>query len=252
MPYLLRLHAAGHLAASGGEPGGFLAFHRASMSPLLLALLLAPVECSWAAVGGAHRPAVRLAARASRRSAAPSIVMQEEGVDWKKLADQAAKQGQKLYGEAEKQFKAVDWEGLAAKASAAAKKAAEQAKAALDPPEEEQEPLPPMTSTPPATTLSPETLQQAAAAASEPGVVDESVAVATPPAPAPAPVPAPAPAPAAGSDPLDIVRIVAYVSVPALVLGAQLFFTFSRDAFTGEAVGPADMTSEYAPWEKRL
>lgn len=28
-------------------------------------------------------------------------------------------------------------------------------------------------------------------------------------------------------------RIILYVSLPALVLGAQLFFTFSRDAFIG-------------------
>ena len=28
-------------------------------------------------------------------------------------------------------------------------------------------------------------------------------------------------------------RIIIYVSIPAVVLGAQLFFTFSRDAFIG-------------------
>ncbi len=36
-------------------------------------------------------------------------------------------------------------------------------------------------------------------------------------------------------------RIILYVSLPAVVLGAQLFFTFSRDALTGDAVGPAVM-----------
>ena len=36
-------------------------------------------------------------------------------------------------------------------------------------------------------------------------------------------------------------RIIVYVSLPALVLAAQLFFTFSRDALTGDAVGPAVM-----------
>jgi len=38
-------------------------------------------------------------------------------------------------------------------------------------------------------------------------------------------------------------RIIVYVSLPALVLGAQLFFTFSRDALSGDAVGPAIMDS---------
>ena len=36
-------------------------------------------------------------------------------------------------------------------------------------------------------------------------------------------------------------RIILYVSLPAVVLGAQLFFTFSRAALTGDAVGPAVM-----------
>mmetsp|Transcript_50369 Transcript_50369/g.116272 ORF Transcript_50369/g.116272 Transcript_50369/m.116272 type:complete len:123 (-) Transcript_50369:290-658(-) len=42
------------------------------------------------------------------------------------------------------------------------------------------------------------------------------------------------------SEPFDP-RIIVYVSLPALVLGAQLFFTFSRDALGGDAVGPAIM-----------
>ncbi|EOD16672.1 hypothetical protein EMIHUDRAFT_421620 [Emiliania huxleyi CCMP1516] len=36
-------------------------------------------------------------------------------------------------------------------------------------------------------------------------------------------------------------RIIIYVSLPALVLGAQLFFTFSRDMLAGDQVGPAVM-----------
>jgi len=36
-------------------------------------------------------------------------------------------------------------------------------------------------------------------------------------------------------------RIILYVSLPALVLGAQLFFTFSRDMLAGDQVGPAVM-----------
>mmetsp|Transcript_38107 Transcript_38107/g.94741 ORF Transcript_38107/g.94741 Transcript_38107/m.94741 type:complete len:82 (+) Transcript_38107:2863-3108(+) len=36
-------------------------------------------------------------------------------------------------------------------------------------------------------------------------------------------------------------RIIVYVSLPALVLVAQLFFTFSRDALGDVALGPAVM-----------
>jgi len=36
-------------------------------------------------------------------------------------------------------------------------------------------------------------------------------------------------------------RIIVYVSIPALVLVAQLFFTFSRDMMAGDVVGPAIM-----------
>lgn len=36
-------------------------------------------------------------------------------------------------------------------------------------------------------------------------------------------------------------RFVLYVSLPALVLGGQLFFTFSRDALGDAALGPAIM-----------
>eukprot|EP00320_Phaeocystis_rex_P022016 CAMPEP_0119058492 /NCGR_PEP_ID=MMETSP1178-20130426/2799_1 /TAXON_ID=33656 /ORGANISM="unid sp, Strain CCMP2000" /LENGTH=135 /DNA_ID=CAMNT_0007039429 /DNA_START=39 /DNA_END=446 /DNA_ORIENTATION=- len=46
-------------------------------------------------------------------------------------------------------------------------------------------------------------------------------------------------------------RIILYVSLPALVLGAQLFFTFSRDAFTGtENVGAANMDLNPPGFEK--
>ena len=43
--------------------------------------------------------------------------------------------------------------------------------------------------------------------------------------------------PSEGFDP----RVIAYVSLPALVLGGQLFFTFSRDALGDAALGPAIM-----------
>jgi hypothetical protein len=36
-------------------------------------------------------------------------------------------------------------------------------------------------------------------------------------------------------------RLIVYVSIPALVLVAQLFFTFSRDMMAGDVVGPAVM-----------
>ena len=36
-------------------------------------------------------------------------------------------------------------------------------------------------------------------------------------------------------------RIILYVSLPALVLVGQLFFTFSRDVLAGDSVGPAVM-----------
>ena len=36
-------------------------------------------------------------------------------------------------------------------------------------------------------------------------------------------------------------RVILYVTVPALVLGGQLFFTFSRDALGETALGPAMM-----------
>lgn len=36
-------------------------------------------------------------------------------------------------------------------------------------------------------------------------------------------------------------RLILYVSFPALVLVAQLFFTFSRDYISGDAAGPAVM-----------
>ena len=43
--------------------------------------------------------------------------------------------------------------------------------------------------------------------------------------------------PAEGFDP----RIILYVSLPAIVLFGQLFFTFSRDALGDDALGPAIM-----------
>ena len=39
----------------------------------------------------------------------------------------------------------------------------------------------------------------------------------------------------------DPAKLLLYVSVPVLVLGLQLFFTFSRDTLSGDAVGPAVM-----------
>eukprot|EP00967_Tisochrysis_lutea_P148605 scaffold284214_cov28-Tisochrysis_lutea.AAC.2 len=45
---------------------------------------------------------------------------------------------------------------------------------------------------------------------------------------------------ASEAEPFDP-RIIVYVSLPALVLLAQLFFTFSRDMMAGDAVGPAIM-----------
>ena len=39
----------------------------------------------------------------------------------------------------------------------------------------------------------------------------------------------------------DPTKLLLYVSVPVLVLGLQLFFTFSRDTLSGDAVGPAVM-----------
>ena len=43
-------------------------------------------------------------------------------------------------------------------------------------------------------------------------------------------------------------RFIVYVSIPALVLGGQLVFSFSRDALGDQALGPAVMTDLWMPF----
>lgn len=86
---------------------------------------------------------------------------------------------------------------------------------------------------PPSDKLSDETLRKAVESASEPSAAwptpePQRAAINQEPASYAPPVTAPV------EDEKFDPRIILYVGVPALVLGAQLFFTFSRDAFTGE------------------
>ena len=87
-----------------------------------------------------------------------------------------------------------------------------------------QEAPPPTEDGLPSTKLSDETLRNAVETASEPGMTPAS----TPGAP---------PRVIEQDEKFDP-RIIVYVSLPALVLGAQLFFTFSRDSFSGELALP--------------
>jgi len=80
--------------------------------------------------------------------------------------------------------------------------------------------------------LPPEQIRAAADAASAPEAWPESQA--------PTPGGAPVLTPEEISDGFDP-RIILYVSLPALVLLGQLFFTFSRDALGDAALGPAVM-----------
>ncbi len=80
--------------------------------------------------------------------------------------------------------------------------------------------------------ITPEQLQSAAEAASEPMSW---------PSPNAAPAPAPAPTKAEEGGGKFDPRIIIYVSLPALVLIAQLFFTFSRDSLSDAALSPAVM-----------
>ena len=81
--------------------------------------------------------------------------------------------------------------------------------------------------------LSTEQITQAAEAASAPQAWPEQKA----PVPGNEPVMSKEERENDGFDP----RIVVYVSIPALVLVGQLFFTFSRDALGEVALGPAVM-----------
>ena len=90
-------------------------------------------------------------------------------------------------------------------------------------------------------TLPAEAIARAAEAASEPS----GPSWPEPQAQAPAPVDAFARSAAGQELPpeekSDPTKLLLYVSVPVLVLGLQLFFTFSRDTLSGDAVGPAVM-----------
>jgi len=90
--------------------------------------------------------------------------------------------------------------------------------------------------------LTPEQIVAAAEAASEPS----GEAVAWPESKAPPPGGAPIAAPEDREDGFDP-RLILYVSLPALVLIGQLFFTFSRDALGDAALSPAVMDL-YVPY----
>jgi len=78
------------------------------------------------------------------------------------------------------------------------------------------------------TVITDEQIATAAKAASAPGV-DPFASTEVKPEPEPS-----------APEPFDL-RIILYVSVPAVVLVGQLFFTFSRDMMAGDVVGPAVM-----------